>query len=235
MTTIASTDDIQAAGSDTRPPMLDRTDYESWSQRILLYCQGKENGENILRSIDEGPFQMGTTRDTISTAEDGTVTMGMDRPRTYNDLNNEEKKRYDANIRASNIVIQGLPKDIYKLINFNTEAKAVWDNVKMLLAGSELTKEDRESQLYDEFEHFKMNHGEKITDYYVRFHKLVNDMKMIRMTMPNIQLNSKFVNNMLPEWDQFVTAVKLNKGLRNTNYEQLYAYLQQHEKHALYA
>ena len=104
----------------------------------------------------------------------------------------------------------------------------------MMLAGSELTKEDRESQLYDEFEHFKMNSGEKITDYYVRFHKLVNDMKMIRMTMPNIQLNSKFVNNMLPEWDQFVTAVKLNKGLRNTNYEQLYAYLQQHEKHALY-
>ena len=63
MSTIA--DDIQAAGSDTRPPMLDRTDYESWSQRIRLYCRGKENGENILRSIDEGPFQMGTTRDII--------------------------------------------------------------------------------------------------------------------------------------------------------------------------
>jgi hypothetical protein len=79
-----------------------------------------------------------------------------------------------------------------------------------------------------------MNPGEKITDYYVRFHKLVNDMRMIRMTMPNIQLNSKFVNNMSPEWDRFVTAVKLNKGLRNTNYEQLFAYLQQHEKHAAY-
>ena len=104
----------------------------------------------------------------------------------------------------------------------------------MLLAGSELTKEDRESQLYDELEHFKMNLGENITDYYVRFHKLVNDMKMIRMTMPNIQLNSKFVNNMSPEWDRFVTAEKLNKRLRNTNYEQLYAYLQQHEKHAMY-
>ena len=104
----------------------------------------------------------------------------------------------------------------------------------MLLSGSELTKEDRESQLYDEFEHFKMNPGENITDYYVRFHKLVNDMRMIRMTMPNIQLNSKFVNNMSPEWDHFVTAFKLNKGLRNTNYEQLFAYLQQHEKHAAY-
>ncbi|GKA60307.1 hypothetical protein Tco_0759714 [Tanacetum coccineum] len=57
-------------------------------------------------------------------------------------------------------------------------------------------------------------------------------MRNIRMTMPNIQLNSKFVNNMSPEWDRFVTAVKLNKGLKETNHEQLYAYLKQHEKHA---
>ncbi|GKB20369.1 hypothetical protein Tco_0854292 [Tanacetum coccineum] len=56
-------------------------------------------------------------------------------------------------------------------------------------------------------------------------------MRNIRMTMPNIQLNSKFVNNMSPEWDRFVTAVKLKKGLKETNHEQLYAYLKQHEKH----
>ncbi|GKA48036.1 retrovirus-related pol polyprotein from transposon TNT 1-94 [Tanacetum coccineum] len=89
----------------------------------------------------------------------------------------------------------------------------------------------KESQLYDEFKRFKMLPGENINEYYVRFHKLVNDMRNIRMTMPNIQLNSKFVNNMSPEWDRFVTAVKLNKGLKETNHEQLYAYLKQHEKH----
>ncbi|GJV77843.1 hypothetical protein Tco_1509427 [Tanacetum coccineum] len=48
------------------------------------------------------------------------------------------------------------PKISTSSINHNIEAKAIWDNVKMLLAGSELTKEDRESQLYDEFERFKM-------------------------------------------------------------------------------
>ncbi|GKB94688.1 retrovirus-related pol polyprotein from transposon TNT 1-94, partial [Tanacetum coccineum] len=39
-------------------------------------------------------------------------------------------------------------------------------------------------------------------------------------------------SDMSPEWDRFVTAVKLNKGLKETNHEQLYAYLKQHEKHA---
>nr|GEZ55519.1 retrovirus-related Pol polyprotein from transposon TNT 1-94 [Tanacetum cinerariifolium] len=54
----------------------------------------------------------------------------------------------------------------------------------------------------------------------------------IKMTMSRLQLNSKFVNNMLPEWGRFVTAVKLNRGLRDSNYDQLYAYLKQHETHA---
>ncbi|GJY54103.1 hypothetical protein Tco_0445767 [Tanacetum coccineum] len=50
-------EDIQCAGSDTRPPMLDKTDFASWQQRIRLYCRGKENGVNILKSIDEGPMK----------------------------------------------------------------------------------------------------------------------------------------------------------------------------------
>ncbi|GJR37387.1 hypothetical protein Tco_1213071 [Tanacetum coccineum] len=62
----------------------------------------------------------------------------------------------------------GIPKDIYSLINHYTDAKDIWENVKMILEGSELTKDDRESQLYDEFEHFCQNKGETIQGYYIR-------------------------------------------------------------------
>ncbi|GKD31691.1 retrovirus-related pol polyprotein from transposon TNT 1-94 [Tanacetum coccineum] len=155
----SNSDDIQVAGSDTRPPMLDRTDYESWSQRIRLYCRGKENGIYILQSIEHGLFKLGTTKDTLGTTPEGGVLLGPERPLTYDDLNDNHKKQFDVDVRATNIVLQGLPKYIYKLINHNIKAKAIWDNVKMLLAGSELTKEDRESQLYGEFERFKMLPG----------------------------------------------------------------------------
>nr|GEU84687.1 integrase, catalytic region, zinc finger, CCHC-type, peptidase aspartic, catalytic [Tanacetum cinerariifolium] len=99
----------------------------------------------------------------------------------------------------------------------------------MLLEGLELTKEYRESQLYDDFEQFRQHKGETIHDNYVWFAKLINDMRNIKMTMSRMQLNSKFVNNILLEWGRFVTAVKLNRGLKNSNYDQLYAYLKQHE------
>nr|GEU61922.1 integrase, catalytic region, zinc finger, CCHC-type, peptidase aspartic, catalytic [Tanacetum cinerariifolium] len=137
---------------------------------------------------------MGTVRETLAERTEGAPHLGPERPRVYSDLSPEEKDRYNANIRTTNILLQGLPKDIYTLINHYTDAKDIWENVKMLFEGYELTKEDRESQL--------------------------------------MQLNSKFVNNMLPEWGRFVTAVKLNRGLRDSNYDQLYAYLKQHEAHA---
>ncbi|GJY66491.1 hypothetical protein Tco_0468729 [Tanacetum coccineum] len=225
-------EDIQYAGSDTRPPMLDRTDFESWQQRIRLYCLGKDNGENIMKSITEGPFQMGTMRDTLTEGGEGALHLGPERARVFADLSAEQKDRYKADIRATNILLQGIPKDIYTLINHFTDAKDIWDNVKMILEGSELTKDDRESQLYDEFEHFCQIKGETIHVYYVRFTKLINDMRNIKMTMSRMQLNSKFVNNMLPEWSRFITEVKLNRGLKESNFDQLYAYLKQHEVHA---
>ncbi|GJX23252.1 retrovirus-related pol polyprotein from transposon TNT 1-94, partial [Tanacetum coccineum] len=225
-------EDIQYAGSDTRPPMLDRTDFESWQQRIRLYCLGKDNGENIMKSITEGPFQMGTFIQTPAEETEGALQLGPERARVFTDLSAEEKERYKADIRATNILLQGIPKDIYTLINHYTDAKDIWDNVKMILEGSELTKDDRESQLYDEFEHFRQIKGETIHVYYVRFTKLINNMRNIKMTMPRMQLNSKFVNNMLPEWSRFITEVKLNRGLKESNFDQLYAYLKQHEVHA---
>ncbi|GKD12883.1 integrase, catalytic region, zinc finger, CCHC-type containing protein [Tanacetum coccineum] len=158
-------------------------------------------GENILKSIDEGPFKMGKFRETLAK---GALHLGPERDRVFADLTPEEKERYKANIRATNILLQE----------------------------SELTKDKHESQLYDVFEHFCQNKGETIHEYYVRFTKLINDMRNIKMTMPKMQLNSKFVNNMLPEWGRFVTAVKLNRGLKTSNYDQLYAYLKQHEAHA---
>ncbi|GJY82025.1 retrovirus-related pol polyprotein from transposon TNT 1-94 [Tanacetum coccineum] len=224
--------DIQYAGSDTRSPMLNKTDFESWQQRIRLYCLGKDNGENIMKSITEGPFQMGTVSDIIAAGTEGAFQQGPVRARVFTDLSAEEKERLKADIRATNILFQGIPKDIYSLINHYIDAKDICYNVKMILEGSELTKDDRESQIYDEFEHFCQIKGETIQVYYVRFTKLINDMRNIKMTMLRMQLNFKFVNNMLPEWSRFITEVKLNRGLKESNFDQLYAYLKQHEVHA---
>ncbi|GJY81308.1 putative reverse transcriptase domain-containing protein [Tanacetum coccineum] len=69
-------------------------------------------------------------------------------------------------------------QDIYSPQSTNYMTPMTFGNVvEMILEGSELTKDDRESQLYDEFEHFRQKKGETIQGYYVRFTKLINDMR----------------------------------------------------------
>nr|GEV55890.1 hypothetical protein [Tanacetum cinerariifolium] len=143
-----------------------------WKGVIRFGKKGKLTPRvNILKSIDEGPYQMGTVRETLAESTEGAPQFGLKRPRVDSDLTPEEKDRYNADIQATNILLQGLPKDIYTLINHYIDAKDIWDNHK----------------------------GESIHDYYVWFAKLINDMRNIKMTMSRRQLNSKFVNNMLPE------------------------------------
>ncbi|GJX75472.1 hypothetical protein Tco_0314067 [Tanacetum coccineum] len=118
------------------------------------------------------------------------------------------------------------------MVNHHKEAKDSWDRVKLLTEGSEISLQERESKLYDEFDTFTSVRGEIIHSYYLRFAQLINEMHSIGMTMKPIQINTKFVNHLRPEWSMFVTDVKLANDLHTTKFDHLYGYLRQHEAHA---
>ncbi|GJS65847.1 reverse transcriptase domain-containing protein [Tanacetum coccineum] len=146
-----------------------------------------------------------------------------------------EKGMYDrksCDIKATNIILLGLPVDIYTLVNHHKTAKYIWDRIKELIEGIELTIQERESKLYDNFDRFTSEKGESIHSYYLRYAKLINDMNIINMKMTPIQINAKFVNHLQPEWSRFVTAAKQEKDLHKVNFNQLYAYLKQNENDA---
>ncbi|GJZ86224.1 hypothetical protein Tco_0657834 [Tanacetum coccineum] len=143
----------------------------------------------------------------------------------------EEKIRESVNIKATNIVLQGLPQNIYNFVNHNEDAKQIWDRVKLLIQCSELTLQEQESKLYDYFDIFTSMLEETIHSYYMRFVHLINDMHMIGMTMKPLRVNTKFVNHLQSEWGKFVTNVNLAKDMHTTNFDHLYAHLRQHEAH----
>ncbi|GJV20099.1 hypothetical protein Tco_1369119 [Tanacetum coccineum] len=122
-----------------------------------------ENGKDLLDSILNGPFMYGTV-----VVPNTSTTPETTRPRTYDDLTDKEKIREECDIRAMNIVLRGLPPDVYTLVNHHTKAKEIWDRVKILIE----------------------------------------------------------------EWSKFVIDVKLARDMHESNFDQLYVYLGQHEDHA---
>ncbi|GKB64620.1 hypothetical protein Tco_0920806 [Tanacetum coccineum] len=144
--------------------------YTPWVSHMFLYIKRKEHGRMMLNSVLIGPLVYPTVE-----------VDGVTRPKTYEELSEKEKLQDDCDLHATNIVLQGLPPDIYALLNHN---------------------------------------------------QLMNDIHIIGMTMQQVQVNTKFMNGLQPEWSKFVTDVKLAKNMYTTNYDQLYAYLSQHEGHA---
>nr|GEV98833.1 retrovirus-related Pol polyprotein from transposon TNT 1-94 [Tanacetum cinerariifolium] len=105
------------------------------------------------------------------------------------------------------------------------------ERIQLLMQGTSLTKQERECKLYDEFDKFSYKKGESLRDFYLRFSLLLNDMNIYNMKLEQFNVNMKFLNNLPPEWSNFVTNVKLVRDLHTTNVVQLHAYLGQHEYH----
>ncbi|GJY80471.1 hypothetical protein Tco_0493222 [Tanacetum coccineum] len=99
MTTLA--EHMIVAGADNCPPMLEKTMYTSWSSRMCLYIKGKENGRMMHNLIHNTPLIYGTI-------EENCVT----RPKKYEELTNAEKLQDDYDVKATNIILQGLPPEV---------------------------------------------------------------------------------------------------------------------------
>ncbi|GJT43952.1 hypothetical protein Tco_0952667 [Tanacetum coccineum] len=166
MTTLANKAIL--SGAENRPPMLGKDMYDSWKSIMELYTMNIQHGRMILESVEHGPLIWPTIEEN-----------GVTRPRKYFELTLTDAIQADCDVKATNIILQGLPP------------------------------EERECKLYDEFNKFAYKKGETLRDFYLRFLLLLNDMNIYNMKLEQFQVNTKFLNTLPPEWSKFVTDVKL--------------------------
>ncbi|GJS21347.1 hypothetical protein Tco_0449979 [Tanacetum coccineum] len=61
MTTLA--EHIIVVGAENRPPVLEKSMYDSWASHIRLFIKGKKHGRMMLDSIDNGPLVYPTVKE----------------------------------------------------------------------------------------------------------------------------------------------------------------------------
>nr|GFB17585.1 hypothetical protein [Tanacetum cinerariifolium] len=90
----------------------------------------------------------------------------------------DQEKRIQKIYRlARSLLIQGLPNDIYSLIDSNKTAKDLWDALARHMLGSEYGEQDRKAAVLYEYETFKSTEGEFLLDTYIRYLQVINDLK----------------------------------------------------------
>nr|GEV16571.1 hypothetical protein [Tanacetum cinerariifolium] len=123
--------------------MIEKSVYDSWASRIRLFIKGKKHGRMMLDSIDNGSLVYPTIE------KDGQT-----RPKKYSELIEAQQLQDDCDFQATNIILHGLPPDVYALLNHQEAGKDILDKVKLLMKGTELSYQERECRLYNLFDKF---------------------------------------------------------------------------------
>nr|GEU35290.1 putative reverse transcriptase domain-containing protein [Tanacetum cinerariifolium] len=122
------------------------------ASRMELYMENRENGKMILDSVLNDPLVWPTVFQ-----DDGTT-----RKKKYEEYLATKKIQADCDLKATNIVLQGLPRDVYAIFNHHKVAKEIWDRFKILMQGIKLSLQERKCKLYDEFDKFSLVKGETL-------------------------------------------------------------------------
>ncbi|GJW08020.1 hypothetical protein Tco_1570443, partial [Tanacetum coccineum] len=76
------------------------------ASRIRLFIKGKKNGRMMIDSIDNGPLVYLTVDEIRQT-----------RPKKYSELTKAQQLQDDCDVQATNIILHGLPSNVYALLN----------------------------------------------------------------------------------------------------------------------
>ncbi|GJV21371.1 hypothetical protein Tco_1370391 [Tanacetum coccineum] len=99
MTTL--NDKMILSGADNRPPMLEKDMYDSWTSKMELHMMNRQHGRMIHESVENGPLIW-------PTIEENRVT----RPRKYSELSATDGIQANCDVKAKNIILQGLPPEV---------------------------------------------------------------------------------------------------------------------------
>ncbi|GJU48033.1 hypothetical protein Tco_1217588 [Tanacetum coccineum] len=108
-----------------------------------------------------------------------------------------------------NYLLQAIPNDIYNSVDACKNAKEMWERIKRLMFGSDVTSHVRHSRLMDEFDKFAAKEGELLESVYERLTTLVNIMDRNNVRPILVSINTKFLNCLQPEWSKYVTMMKM--------------------------
>nr|GEZ06136.1 hypothetical protein [Tanacetum cinerariifolium] len=207
---------IMAAGSRDRPPMLAPGRYPQWRSRCLRYVDTRPNGEALRKYIMSGPYKPTTVLVYAVEATDNSPAVPEHTTlETPSNMSPENKAHFLAEKETIHLILTGIGYDIYSTVDACQTAHEMWEAIERLQQGESLNIQDVKTNLFWEFGKFTSHDGETMESYYTRFYKLMNEMIRNNLTVTTMQVNVNFFNNFSRNGQ--VNELRAEKLTRNTN------------------
>ncbi|GJV83719.1 hypothetical protein Tco_1523617 [Tanacetum coccineum] len=121
----------------------------------------------ILKSVENGPLIWPSIEEN-----------GVTRPNKYSELFATKAIQADCDIKATNIIPQGLPLEVYALVSNHKVAKELWERIQLLMQGTSLTKQERECIMMNSIKQFQVN-TKFLNTLPLEWSKFVTDVKLV--------------------------------------------------------
>nr|KYP31692.1 hypothetical protein KK1_047851 [Cajanus cajan] len=152
------------------------------------------------------------------------------REKHWSEWSDEEKRRAQYDKRAKNIITSALSIDEFFRISQCKSTKEMWDTLQVTHEGTSDVKRSRKHTLIREYELFRMNNGESISDFQKRFTHLINHLVDLGRKFEKEELNLKVLQCLDRSWQAKVTATEESKDLTSLTLVTLFGKLREHEK-----
>ncbi|GJS78988.1 hypothetical protein Tco_0728869 [Tanacetum coccineum] len=160
---------LAEAGSETRPPMLERGSYIPWASRFKRFLNRKrENRKWLLKALEVDPYVFRTITPTGSQ---------LPRLQDVDDLEGDDLLYYDAEMELTNMILLSIPNEIYNSVDSCKTTKEMWDCVERLMRGTIQNQVGRETRFTNEFDQFVAEPRESLVSVYNRFAQLMKDLE----------------------------------------------------------
>ncbi|GJT44743.1 retrovirus-related pol polyprotein from transposon TNT 1-94 [Tanacetum coccineum] len=222
---------IMAAGSKDRPPMLGPGRYSQWRSRFLRYIDTKPNGGGLKKCILNGPYvPTSVLIQAVPAAEGRPAVQQHTAIETVLNMTPENKEHFQSEKEAIFLLLTGIGDEIYSTVDACNTANEMWIAIERLQQGESLNVQDVKTNLFWEFGKFTSRDGESMESYYSRFYKLMNELTRNNLQVTTMQVNVQFLQQLQPEWSRFVTLVKQSEKIDTISYHRLFDILKQFQK-----
>ncbi|GJZ64048.1 hypothetical protein Tco_0620469 [Tanacetum coccineum] len=139
---------IMAAGSKDRPPMLGPGRYSQWRSRFLRYIDTKGNGEYLRKCIFEGPYKLtNVVIEVVAGIVNYPEVPQHDKAETVRNMSPENKLYFQAENEAIFLLLTSIGDEIYLTVDACNTANEMWIAIERLQQGKSLNIQDRDKDM----------------------------------------------------------------------------------------
>ncbi|KAL8116056.1 hypothetical protein AgCh_022517 [Apium graveolens] len=108
-------------------------------------------------------------------------------------------------------------------------SKHIWETIELINEGTEEVRENKLEILTSEYEHFKSNPGEGITEVFERYNAFINNLNINGKYYSIREVNKKFLLTLPTHLEHRITSIREARELSEISLERLYGMLKTYE------